>query len=152
MGLKLAVNMARLAKIQSAPNHRDLRRQTTRALRRDRNAYWKAVEVSAANRPEWMKCYLNEMDASSQIKPDSYVDGKSTSRNFSITQHTRTPYFHHRIHQLRKTTLVKLTHPLWRRCALPSDSYAITEPLERMASQRRFARRASTPWAHGCTG
>ncbi len=25
------------------PSHRDLRRQTTRALRRDRNAYWKAI-------------------------------------------------------------------------------------------------------------
>ncbi len=31
-----------LARIQSAPNHRELRRQTKRALRRDRNAYWKA--------------------------------------------------------------------------------------------------------------
>ncbi len=34
---------AHLARIQSAPNHRYLRRQTTRALRRDRNAYWKAI-------------------------------------------------------------------------------------------------------------
>ncbi len=33
----------RLTRIQSAPNHRELRRQTTRALRRDRNAYWKAI-------------------------------------------------------------------------------------------------------------
>ncbi len=32
-----------LARIQSAPNHRDLKRQTTRALRRDRDAYWKAI-------------------------------------------------------------------------------------------------------------
>ncbi len=32
-----------LARIQNAPNHRELRRQTTRALRRDRNAYWKAI-------------------------------------------------------------------------------------------------------------
>ncbi len=31
-----------MARIQSAPNHRELRRQTKRALRRDRNAYWKA--------------------------------------------------------------------------------------------------------------
>ncbi len=37
------VEQARLARIQSAPNRRDLRRQTTRALRRDRNAYWKAI-------------------------------------------------------------------------------------------------------------
>ncbi len=34
---------ARLARIQSAPNYPVLRRQTTRALRRDRNAYWKAI-------------------------------------------------------------------------------------------------------------
>ncbi len=34
---------ARLERIQSAPNHRDLRRQTTRALRRGCNAYWKAI-------------------------------------------------------------------------------------------------------------
>ncbi len=34
---------ARLARIQSAPNRRDLRRQTTRALRRDRNTYWKVI-------------------------------------------------------------------------------------------------------------
>ncbi len=34
---------AHLARIQSAPNHRDLRSQTTRTLRRDRNAYWKAI-------------------------------------------------------------------------------------------------------------
>ncbi len=34
---------ARLAMIKSATNHRDLRRQTTRALRRDHNAYWKAI-------------------------------------------------------------------------------------------------------------
>ncbi len=33
----------RLARIQSAPNNRDLRRQTTWALRWDRNAYWKAI-------------------------------------------------------------------------------------------------------------
>ncbi len=32
-----------LPRIQSAPNRRDLRSQTTRALRRDRNAYWKAI-------------------------------------------------------------------------------------------------------------
>ncbi len=30
--------------IQRAPNHRDPRRQTTRALYRDRDAYWKAIE------------------------------------------------------------------------------------------------------------
>ncbi len=34
---------ARLARIQSVPNHRDLRRQTMRALRWDRNANWKAI-------------------------------------------------------------------------------------------------------------
>ncbi len=34
---------ARLARIQSVPNHRDLRRQTTRARRRDRNACLKAI-------------------------------------------------------------------------------------------------------------
>ncbi len=33
---------AHLARIQSGPYHRELRRQTTRALHRDRNAYWKA--------------------------------------------------------------------------------------------------------------
>ncbi len=31
------------ARIKSAPNHRDLRRQTTRALRRNSNACWKAI-------------------------------------------------------------------------------------------------------------
>ncbi len=35
--------------IRSAPNHRELRRQTTRALRRDRNAFWKAI----AEETEW---------------------------------------------------------------------------------------------------
>ncbi len=34
---------ARLARVQSAPSRRGLRRQTTRALRRDRNAYWEAI-------------------------------------------------------------------------------------------------------------
>ncbi len=38
----MLAEQARLANIQSAPNHRDLRRQSTRALRRDRNTYWKA--------------------------------------------------------------------------------------------------------------
>ncbi len=52
----------------------------------------------------------------------------------------------------RNPTLVTLTRPLWRRCALPSDNYAITEHLERMASQRRSIRRALTPWAHGFIG
>ncbi len=37
------VEQARLARIQSAPNHRERRRQTTRALRRDRNAFWKVI-------------------------------------------------------------------------------------------------------------
>ncbi len=40
-----------------------------------------------------MKCYLNEMEASSQIKPESYIDGKSTSRSFSITQNNQTLHF-----------------------------------------------------------
>ncbi len=34
---------ARLARTQSALSYRYLRRQTTRALQRDRNAYWKAI-------------------------------------------------------------------------------------------------------------
>ncbi len=42
-----------------------------------------------------MKWYLNELESPSQIKPESYADGKSTSRSFSIAQHPRTPYFHH---------------------------------------------------------
>ncbi len=33
----------RLERFQSAQNHRELRSQTTRAPRRDRNAYWKAI-------------------------------------------------------------------------------------------------------------
>ncbi len=41
---------ARLARIQSATNHRGLRRQRTRALRRDCNAYWKAI----AEESEWV--------------------------------------------------------------------------------------------------
>ncbi len=32
-------------------------------------------KVSAAGRPEWVKCYLNEMEPSSQVKPESYEDG-----------------------------------------------------------------------------
>ncbi len=144
--------------------------QATRALRRDRNAYWKAItketegpvliqgnfircsKVLATGRPERVRCYLHEMEASSKKKPENYVDGERTSRGFSITQHPRSPYCLHRIPPRRKITLVKLTRPLWRRCALPSDSCAITEPLERMSSQRRFTRRASTPWNHGCIG
>ncbi len=70
---------ARLSRFQCTPNHRDLMRQTTRALQRGRNAYWKAWEggdlwwcmetirywnVSAADRPKWVKFYLNEMEAS----------------------------------------------------------------------------------------
>ncbi len=78
--------------------------------------------------------------------------GKSTSTSFSIMQHPRTPHFHHRIPPWRKPTLVKLTSPLWRRYALPSHIYAITEPLERIEYQRRFTRRALTPWVHGCIG
>ncbi len=140
-----------------------------RALRRDRNAYWKAIaeetERAAAcgatrklyqilkSGPKWVKFYLNEMKAASHIKPESYVDGMSFSRSFSITQHPRTLHFYHRIHPRRKIILVKLTRPLWRKYALPSDKYAITESLERMAQdQRIFTRRASTPWAHGCIG
>ncbi len=34
---------ARLAKIQCAPYHTGLRRQTTKELQRDRNVYWKAI-------------------------------------------------------------------------------------------------------------
>ncbi len=37
----------RLERIQRVPNHRNLTRQTTRALRRDRNAYWKASAEEA---------------------------------------------------------------------------------------------------------
>ncbi len=33
-----------------------------------------------------MRCYLNEMEASSQIKPEGYVNGKSIARSFSIKQ------------------------------------------------------------------
>ncbi len=40
-----------------------------------------------------MKCYLNEMEASSQIKPGCYADGKSTSSSFSITRDPRTLHF-----------------------------------------------------------
>ncbi len=42
--------------------------------------------------------------------------------------------------------------PLWGKCALPSDNYAIKEPLELMSSQRRFTRRDLNPWAYGCIG
>ncbi len=41
------VELAHLARIQSAPNNRDLRSQTARALQRDRNAYWKAMAVAS---------------------------------------------------------------------------------------------------------
>ncbi len=34
---------ARLAWTQSAPNHREVRRRTMKALHRDRNSYWKAI-------------------------------------------------------------------------------------------------------------
>ncbi len=43
--------------------------------------------MSAAGRPEWVKCYLNEMEASSHFKPERNENGKSTSRHFSIMQH-----------------------------------------------------------------
>ncbi len=75
------------------------------------------------------------------------LQGASQSRR--TTKHC---IFPHRIPPRRKTTLVKLTRPLWTRCALPSDSYAKIEPLEGMAYLRRFTRRASSPWAHGCIG
>ncbi len=87
-----------------------------------------------------MKCYLNEMEALSQTNSESYADGKSTSRSFSIMQHLRTPQFHHRVPPRQKTALATLTRPLWMRCALPSHSISITEPLERIASQRTFTR------------
>ncbi len=140
LALALA-EQARLARIQSAQNHRDLRRQTTRALRRNRSAYWKAI----AEETEREAACGDTRKATSQIKPESFVDGESTLGSFSITQHPRTLYLHHRIPQRRKTTLVTLTRPLWTRGALPSDSYAVTELLEMMASQRRFIRRASSP-------
>ncbi len=38
-------DQARLARILLAPNHRNLRRQTTRFLRSDHNVYWKAEET-----------------------------------------------------------------------------------------------------------
>ncbi len=52
---------ARLARIQNAANHRELRRQTTRALRRDRNAYWKTIaeetkRVAACGETDAEKC------------------------------------------------------------------------------------------------
>ncbi len=98
------------------------------------------------------RCYLNEIEGLSQTKPDGSVDGKITLRNFSIMQYPRTLPFHRRMPLRWKTSFLKLTHPPWRRFALPIDSYATTETLERMASQRRFTRRALTPWAHGCVG
>ncbi len=75
------------------------------------------------------------VETSSQIKPRCYADGKSTSRSFAIMRHPRTLHFPLWIPPRRKTTLVKLARPLWTRFALPSDSYATTEPLERMAYQ-----------------
>ncbi len=43
----------RLARIQSAPNYRDLRRQTTRALHRDCDAYWKAIAEETERAVAW---------------------------------------------------------------------------------------------------
>ncbi len=65
-----------MARIQRAPNHRDLRRYTTSALRRDHNAYWNAFAAvvatcgnarklyqtlkSVSRRPaKRVRCYLN---------------------------------------------------------------------------------------------
>ncbi len=95
---------ARLVRIQRAPNHRDLRRQIPRALRRDHSAYWEAIaegpervagnfircwKMSATGRSKWVRTYLNVMEASFQTKQEGYVVGKSTSGNFSIMQHPR---------------------------------------------------------------
>ncbi len=50
--------------------------------------FWK---VSAAGRPKWVRCNMNEMETSIQTKPEGYVVGKSTSENSSIMQHLLTP-------------------------------------------------------------
>ncbi len=45
-GEKIALaEQARFARIQSATNQRDLKCQTTRVLRMDGNAYWKAIAI-----------------------------------------------------------------------------------------------------------
>ncbi len=103
---------ARLARIQSAPNHRDLRRQTTRALRLVRNAYLKAIAEETG---------LYQVPKSVSRRPDG-VGEILLERGGSVTQHHQTLYFHHWIPRRWKTILVKLTRPIWRRCALPSDS------------------------------
>ncbi len=41
--------------------------------------FTKCLKVSGAGRPEWVKCYLNGMKAASQIKPENYGNGKSSS-------------------------------------------------------------------------
>ncbi len=43
--------------------------------------------MSAAGRPKCVRCYLNEIEGLSQTKPDGSVDGKRTSRKFSIMQY-----------------------------------------------------------------
>ncbi len=97
-------------------------------------------------RKKWARCYLNDMEALSQIKLEEYVDGKSTSRSFSITQHSKRPPFRHRKPSRRKTT-----HPPWRRCSLPSGSYAHTEPQERIATPVEVyitCLDSLSPWLH----
>ncbi len=78
--------------------------------RRDREGggLWLYKDIQPdAGRPEWVKCYLNGMEAVSQIKPASYENGKSTSRRFSITQHPQTPHSRHHLPPRRKPTLAK---------------------------------------------
>ncbi len=118
------------------------------AYLRDRNAYWKAIVEeteraaacgdtrklyqmlkSVSRRPAGVGEVLLERDGS--VIPDQARKLCRWEEHFSVTQHPRTPHSHHYLPPRRNPTLVTLSRPLWRRCALPSDNYAITEPWRR---------------------
>ncbi len=162
---------ALLTRIQRAPNHRNLRNQTTRPLRRNHNAYWKALAKetdravacgdtkklyqmlkSVSHRPTEVGEVLIARDGI--VSPDQARRLRrwgGTSENSSIMPHQRTPPSHQHISPQQNSTHVKLTRHPWRRRARLSGSCKTIKLLERTASQRRFTRRALTPGARGCT-
>ncbi len=97
--------------------------------------YW---EVLATGRPKWVRCYLNEMDTSSQAKPEGYVVWRSTSFTHAAPSNTP-PLTNGYLHSSRTVLIWSCPAILeWGSCET-------IELLERMASQRRFTSRALTP-------
>ncbi len=163
---------ARLARIQSAPNHRELRKQIKRTLHRDRTAYWKAISEetrraaacgdtrklyqmlkSVTRRPAGVGEILLERDGS--VIPDQGRKLRRWEGHFKELLNHAAPL---------NTAFSPPDTPAAENypCAVdPPTLDEVCTAIRQLRNNRApgedgipwgCARRASRPWAHGCIG